>query len=64
MTAKIKTYIITTLFLMTANVLLIGYIHGYRLANFSEVPNSQRPNGLFTNVEMDMIGANYAQARK
>ena len=64
MTVKIKFWIIATLIIMTANTLLVGYIYGYRLANFSEVPTSQRPHGIFTNVEMDMIGANYTQIGK
>lgn len=57
---RVKTYLTIAATVTIANVALIGYIYGYRLANFSEVPNSQRPSGLFTSVEVDMLGVSYA----
>jgi hypothetical protein len=52
---KAKSIITTAAIIMTANALLIGYIHGYRLADFSEVPNSQRPSGIYAQATIDTI---------
>lgn len=59
---KKRTYFLIITLIMAANAALVSYVHGYRLADFSEVANSQRPQGIFTSVEVDMIGANYADA--
>lgn len=60
---KAKTAVTLTLIVMTANALLIGYIHGYRLADFSEVPNSQRPSGIYAQATIDTVLADIYSER-
>jgi hypothetical protein len=61
---KAKTLLTIAAVVMLANGALIGHIYGYRLADFSEVPNSQRPQSLVTTVEIDMTGTQYASTAK
>lgn len=55
-------YIKIAALVMVLNAALIGHIYGYRLADFSEVPTSQRPSSLITSVEIDMLGTKLASA--
>ena len=57
-----KNYIKLIAVIMLANAALTAHIYGYRIADFSEVPNSQRPRNIVTNVEIDMLGTKLASA--
>jgi hypothetical protein len=52
---RIRTIIIFTAIIIIANTALVGYIYGYRLADFSELPNSQRPGGVYTQATVDTV---------
>ena len=50
-----------TIAIIAANALLMGYIHGYRIANYSEVGASARPAGIVTTAWVDDLGQVYAK---
>jgi len=60
-----KNYIKLIAVIMLANAALTAHIYGYRIADFSEVPNSQRPRNIVTNVDYDAVtNTNFASAKQ
>lgn len=60
---KARTALTLTVLVMTANAVLVGYVYGYRLANFSEIPTSQRPAGIYTQATIDTVLADIYSER-